>query len=267
MRKRLIRLGREAAVDGARAVRPRRRDRRQDRRDPYQRHVELRARRHRRPARPDLQDPLRPLPVEIPGQVHQQFPGPGHAIPVLPGRRLVRAARPAGHRPARRRHQRLQGSSRPAEGTDRLGPEPPGRAGQIRAGGRAVYASTPLLDPKLQTLTIEPVAPLGDGLSTVNLSLTDDGGARLLDRVTVQINPGEKVAVVGTAASGAEALAEAFSRLIWPGSGRITAGSSDLLDVPRNRSPDGASPMLRQDPICSRASLRDNLLYGLKHAR
>ncbi|MFI0844699.1 ABC transporter transmembrane domain-containing protein [Mesorhizobium sp. IMUNJ 23232] len=122
-----------------------------------------------------------------------------------------------------------------------------------------------ILDPKLQTLTIEPIAPLGDGLSTVNLSLTDDGGARLLDRVTVQINPGEKVAVVGTAASGAEALAEAFSRLIWPESGRITAGSSDLLEVPESITGRRIA-YASSESYLFQGSLRDNLLYGLKHA-
>ena len=42
----------------------------------------------------------------------------------------------------------------------------------------------------------------------------------LLDRVSLQIKPGETVALVGTAAGGAEALAEAFARLIWPDSGK-----------------------------------------------
>ncbi len=127
------------AADGTRAFRSRRRDRRRHRRDPHQRYVELRTRRHRRPSRHDLQDPLRPLSVEVPGQVHQQLPGAGHAVPVLPRRRLVRPARAARHRPARRRHQRLQGPARTAQGTDRLGSEPSGRPGQIRAGGRAVH--------------------------------------------------------------------------------------------------------------------------------
>lgn len=122
-----------------------------------------------------------------------------------------------------------------------------------------------IIDPKLQTLTADSVTPLGDALSTTNLTLIDDSGAKLLDRVTVQIQPGEKVAVVGTAAGGAEALAEAFSRLIWPESGRISVGGIDLYEMSEavtGRRMAYAS----SDAYLFQGTLRDNLLYGLKHA-
>ncbi len=122
-----------------------------------------------------------------------------------------------------------------------------------------------ILDPKLQSLTVDHVDSLGDGLSTVNLSLMDDSGAKLLDRVSLQIHPGEKVAVVGTAASGAEAFAEALGRLVWPESGRITAGSTDLLDLPESVT-GRRMAYASSDSYLFQGTLRDNLLYGLKHA-
>ena len=64
--------------------------------------------------------------------------------------------------------------------------------------------------------------PLSEPLAAVNLTLSDDSGARLLERVSLQIERGETVAIVGTAAGGAEALAEAFARLVWPNGGKIT---------------------------------------------
>jgi putative ABC transport system ATP-binding protein len=120
-------------------------------------------------------------------------------------------------------------------------------------------------DPKLQTLMVEPVGPLSDPLSAVNLSLSDDSGARLLERVSLQIGRGESVAIVGAAAGGAEALAEAFARLVWPDNGKITSGASDLLEMPEStigRRMTYAS----SDASLFQGSLRDNLLYGLKHA-
>ena len=81
----------------------------------------------------------------------------------------------------------------------------------------------------------------------------------------MQIQPGEKVAIVGSAGSGAEALAEAFGGLIWPESGRITAGNRDLLELPEavtGRRMAYAS----SDAYLFQGTLRDNLLYGLKHA-
>ncbi len=122
-----------------------------------------------------------------------------------------------------------------------------------------------ILHPKLQALTVEHGETLGDGLSLVNLSLIDDSGARLLDRVSVQIHPGEKVAVVGSAAGGAEAFAEALSRLVWPESGRITAGSTDLLDLPESVT-GRRMAYASSDSYLFQGTLRDNLLYGLKHA-
>ena len=41
-------------------------------------------------------------------------------------------------------------------------------------------------------------------LAAVNLSLADDSGAKLLERVSVQIHPGETVAIVGGAAGGGD---------------------------------------------------------------
>jgi len=122
-----------------------------------------------------------------------------------------------------------------------------------------------IIDADRQTLIIEPVGPLTEPLQAVNLALTDDSGAKLLERVSIQIHPGETVAVVGTAAGGAEALAEAFARLVWPEGGKITAGSQELLHMPESilgRRMSYAS----SDTSLFQGTLRDNLLYGLKHA-
>ena len=78
-------------------------------------------------------------------------------------------------------------------------------------------------------------------LAAVNLSLADDSGAKLLERISVQINPGETVAIVGGAAGGGDMLAEAFGRLIWPETGKITAGGDDLLEMPESITGRGIS--------------------------
>ncbi len=104
-----------------------------------------------------------------------------------------------------------------------------------------------------------------DPLAAVNLSLVDDSGAMLLERVSFQIKPGETVAIVGTANGGGEALAEALARLNWPESGKIAAGGADLLELPEAVTGRRIS-YASSDAYPSQGSLRDNLLYGLKHA-
>jgi putative ABC transport system ATP-binding protein len=121
-----------------------------------------------------------------------------------------------------------------------------------------------LVDPKIQAITTAQVDPMTDPLAAVNLSLVDDSGALLLERVSFQIKPGETVAIVGTANGGGEALAEALARLNWPESGKVVAGSADLLELPEAVTGRRIS-YASSDAYLSQGSLRDNLLYGLKH--
>ena len=121
-----------------------------------------------------------------------------------------------------------------------------------------------MLDSRLQQLAAEPVPPLEHPVVTVNLSIVDDGGARLLDRVSLQIEPGETLALVGTA-GGAEALAEALARVVRPEAGKISIGPHDMHELSESivgrRMGYAAS-----DGYLFQGTLRDNLLYSLKHA-
>ncbi len=122
-----------------------------------------------------------------------------------------------------------------------------------------------LLEPHVQTIMLQPVGAMLGPLAAVNLSLSDDSGAMMLERVSVQIKPGEVVALIGTATGGAEALAEAFARLNRPESGKVVVGEDDLLVVSESMTGRRMS-YASSDVFLSQGSLRDNLLYGLKHA-
>ncbi|MDB5526795.1 MAG: hypothetical protein JWM58_4558 [Rhizobium sp.] len=122
-----------------------------------------------------------------------------------------------------------------------------------------------MIEPKIQAVATEPAELRESPLGAINLSLVDDSGARLLTGVSMQIQPGETVAIVGTAASGGEALAESFARVIWPESGKIVLGNDDLMGLPESitgRQLTYAS----SESYLFQGTLRDNLLYGLKHA-
>jgi len=122
-----------------------------------------------------------------------------------------------------------------------------------------------LVDPKIQALVAEPVNRLEHSLTAVNLTLSDDSGAPLLRHVSLEIKPGETVAIVGNSGSGAEALAEAFARLIWPEQGRITIDGKDILELPESVTGRRIA-YAASDTYFFHGTLRDNLLYGLKHA-
>ncbi|MEI5678395.1 MULTISPECIES: ABC transporter ATP-binding protein [unclassified Mesorhizobium] len=122
-----------------------------------------------------------------------------------------------------------------------------------------------LIEPQIEALTIEDPGPMTNALSAVSLSMTDDGGAMLLDRVSLQVKPGETLALVSSATGGAEALAEAFARLNRPENGRVVSGTDDLLELPEAVTGRRMS-YSSSDVFLFHASLRENLLYGLKHA-
>ncbi|MCA1494412.1 ABC transporter ATP-binding protein [Ensifer sp. NBAIM29] len=127
------------------------------------------------------------------------------------------------------------------------------------------FSVEPLIDPKVQEVSVEPAPQLSGALAAVNLSLADDGGAKLVEHVSLQIRPGETVAITGGTGSGGEALAEALGRLTWPASGRIVVGDNDIREVPEaivGRRISYAS----SEVYAFQGSLGDNLLYGLKHA-
>ena len=81
----------------------------------------------------------------------------------------------------------------------------------------------------------------------------------------MEVRPGEKLAIVGTAGGGTEALAEALVRLLWPDSGRISVKGRDLFDLPESITGRRIAYAASEAPLFQ-GSIRDNLLYVLKHA-
>ncbi|MBS0563706.1 MAG: ABC transporter ATP-binding protein [Proteobacteria bacterium] len=118
-----------------------------------------------------------------------------------------------------------------------------------------------MVDPAIQA--VGEGAALKPPLAAVNLTLSDDSGARLLDRINVQVRPGERVALTGDAAGG-EALAAAFARLSWPDAGKVVAGGEDIHSLPESITGRAIS-YASTDVHFFSGSLRDNLFYGLKH--
>ncbi len=128
------------------------------------------------------------------------------------------------------------------------------------------FSISPMIEPDLHLVTVDDMSQtLKSPLAAVNLTLLDDSGAVILDKVNFKVGLGESVAVLGKGTAEGEALAEALARLTWAASGRVTAGDQDILTLPEavtGRAISYAGP----DPYFFFGTLRDNLLYSLKHA-
>ncbi|GLS86350.1 hypothetical protein GCM10010873_13240 [Cypionkella aquatica] len=128
------------------------------------------------------------------------------------------------------------------------------------------FAVDGLIDPEIQAVSTERAdGKLTGPLAAVNLGVTDDTGAVGLDRVNFSLMPGESVAIIGNAGSGADVMAEVMARIVWPTHGQISIGAADLHALPESLS--GRSiTYAGTDAYFFFGTVRDNLLYGLKHA-
>ncbi len=128
------------------------------------------------------------------------------------------------------------------------------------------FAVDGLLEPEIQAVSAESAdGKLTGSLTAVNLGVTDDTGAVGLERVNFSVAPGETIAIIGNAGSGADIMAEVMARIVWPSQGQINVGTVDLHSLPESVS--GRSiTYAGTDAYFFFGTLRDNLLYGLKHA-
>jgi putative ABC transport system ATP-binding protein len=121
-----------------------------------------------------------------------------------------------------------------------------------------------MMDARLQLEEPSALAPLTGELVVTNLALAEDGGSRILDGITFNVQLDTHVAVIGQGGSGKTELALVLARLNRPTSGRIMIGGMDLATLPtavtgRRIGYVGAAPYLFA------GTLRDNLLLGLRH--
>jgi putative ABC transport system ATP-binding protein len=121
-----------------------------------------------------------------------------------------------------------------------------------------------MMDARLQLEEPSAVAPLSGELAVTNLSLTEDGGSRVLDGITFNVPLDSHVAVIGQGGSGKNELALVLARLTRPTSGRVMIGGMDLAALPTavtGRRIGYVSPT----PYIFSGTLRDNLQLGLSH--
>lgn len=121
-----------------------------------------------------------------------------------------------------------------------------------------------MLQPALQHPSDAPVPHIVSPITISNLSISDDTGMQLLQRVSLSLQNSESVAVVGRINSGAEAFCDAVARIVQPTAGRISINGENLLEMPEaftGRRLGYAS----SEGFLPQSSVRDALVYVLKH--
>jgi putative ABC transport system ATP-binding protein len=116
----------------------------------------------------------------------------------------------------------------------------------------------------MQAVPAQPVAPIAGDLAVNGLAVTDETGARLVERTSFRIPQRQQVAAVGLVNSGAESTAEVIAGLLAPTTGRIQIGQYDLEEVPQSVTGRRLA-YVGADTYLPQGSIFDSLVYGLKH--
>ncbi len=125
-----------------------------------------------------------------------------------------------------------------------------------------------LMDLPSERNTSTSLIEFGDLPSSIELTKVTFSykGAHLptIDDVSLTINPGEKVGIIGNMGSGKSTLARLFCGLYTPTAGAVKFGGVDLrrLDMSEFRT---RVSFLPQDPMLFHGSIRENIALGSIH--
>jgi ATP-binding cassette subfamily B protein len=89
----------------------------------------------------------------------------------------------------------------------------------------------------------------------------EGGGALALDGVSLEVPPGQTVALVGSTGAGKSTLAKLVARFYDPDAGRVTIDGHDLRDV-RERSLRSQLGIVPQESFLFSGTIRDNIAFG-----
>jgi ABC-type multidrug transport system fused ATPase/permease subunit len=108
-----------------------------------------------------------------------------------------------------------------------------------------------------------PAGRIGVGVNAVRL--TYPGGPEVLRGLSLQLEPGQRLALVGQSGSGKTSLARLLSRFFDPSEGEITLGGVNLRDVPTHALRRRLA-VVPQEGFLFDGTIRDNLAYALPEA-
>ncbi len=107
------------------------------------------------------------------------------------------------------------------------------------------------------------VIELPGGIELKDVGFTVENGIRLLNNISMQIEPNEQIALVGFSGSGKSTLALLMAQLYSVSSGSLLLDGFDIntmskADISRNIT------MIAQHPFIFTGTIRDNLLYAVR---
>jgi ATP-binding cassette, subfamily B, bacterial len=121
-----------------------------------------------------------------------------------------------------------------------------------------------VLDPEVPVILPRPVKG-AIGLEAVRFQYPARPEISALDGVTLQVAPGETVALVGPSGAGKTTVLQLILRFYDPQEGRVTIDGQDLKSLSRSDFRKSIA-LVPQDPVIFAASARENIRFGRPEA-
>ncbi len=139
-----------------------------------------------------------------------------------------------------------------------------GTVGMIHEQLVQFNASVALLDKEPEVKEKPEAVALEEGHGAVGLervSFAYEGRERTLDDISLRVQPGESVAVVGHTGAGKSTLMSLLIRFYDPKAGRITIDGVDIRDLKLESLREQISVVL-QEPLLFSGTIAENIRYG-----
>ena len=121
-----------------------------------------------------------------------------------------------------------------------------------------------MMDSRLLDDAPETVPPLAGEISANALVYSENGVSNRIDRLSLTVAPGERVALVGGSHCGKDDLTHLLARIKLPGGGRLSVAGVSFQDV-QQAVPGRRIAFAAQNAHIFAGTLAHNLYYGLKH--
>jgi ATP-binding cassette subfamily B protein/subfamily B ATP-binding cassette protein MsbA len=129
-----------------------------------------------------------------------------------------------------------------------------------RAGLERVFAVLDVQPDVQDAPHARPLPPVEGRVRVEGVSFAYDE-APVLKRVTLEVAPGERVALVGRTGAGKSTLASLLLRFFDPQEGRVSIDGHDLRDVTLASLRQQVT-LLLQEPVLFQGSVADNIAFG-----
>ncbi|GAA1131416.1 ABC transporter ATP-binding protein [Kribbella jejuensis] len=132
---------------------------------------------------------------------------------------------------------------------------------QLQGAGASYARVEGLADLPAENHAAAPTRTIGDRIQVTNAHYSYTGARDVLRGIDLQVQPGERLAIVGTSGAGKSTLARLLAGLDRPHTGSVTIGGTPVAELPPEQLREHVV-LITQDHHVFHDTIRDNLLIA-----